>query len=151
MVFQPPVLTAPLCGCHLFFCIKLHLWAFPSLVLLHLSFSCPFLRSLNIISRETDTDRGCMDMYVCFRSSYPYVSALNCDKSLLGHEVQSGTKRVAVVRILRGSCYFINSQVEEAETNLRHFPDKLTLTNKSNSIHISLFKDHIGKIDIFFS
>lgn len=136
MVFQPPVLTAPLCGCHLFFCIKLHLWAFPSLVFLHLTFSSSFLRSLNIISRETDTD-----MYVCFRSSYPYVSALNCDKSLLGHEVQSGTKRVAVVRILRGSCYFINSQVEEAETNLRHFPDKLTLTNKSNSIHISLFKD----------
>lgn len=146
MVFQPPVLTAPLCGCHLFFCIKLHLWAFPSLVLLHLTFSSSFLRSLNIISRETDTD-----MYVCFRSSYPYVSALNCDKSLLGHEVQSGTKRVAVVRILRGSCYFINSQVEEAETNLRHFPDKLTLTNKSNSIHISLFKDDIGRIDILFS
>lgn len=146
MVFQPPVLTAPLCGCHLFFCIKLHLWAFPSLVLLHLTFSSLFLRSLNIISRETDTD-----MYVCFRSSYPYVSALNCDKSLLGHEVQSGTKRVAVVRILRGSCYFINSQVEEAETNLRHFPDKLTLTNKSNSIHISLFKDDIGRIDILFS
>lgn len=146
MVFQPPVLTAPLCGCHLFFCIKLHLWAFPSLVLLHLTFSSSFLRSLNIISRETDTD-----MYVCFRSSYPYVSALNCDKSLLGHEVQSGTKRVAVVRILRGSCYFINSQVEEAEINLRHFPDKLTLTNKSNSIHISLFKDDIGRIDILFS
>lgn len=146
MVFQPPVLTAPLCGCHLFFCIKLHLWAFASLVLLHLSFSSPFLRSLNIISREMDTD-----MYVCFRSSYPYVSALNCDKSLLGHGVQSGTKRVAVVRILRGSCYFINSQVEEAETNLRHFPDKLMLTNKSNSIHISLFKDHIGKIDVLFS
>lgn len=146
MVFQPPVLTAPLCGCHLFFCIKLHLWAFPSLVLLHLTFSSSFLRSLNINSRETDTD-----MYVCFRSSYPYVSALNCDKSLLGHEVQSGTKRVAVVRILRGSCYFINSQVEEAETNLRHFPDKLTLTNKSNSIHISLFKDDIGRIDILFS
>lgn len=146
MVFQPPVLTAPLCDCHLFFCIKLHLWAFPSLVLLHLTFSSSFLRSLNIISRETDTD-----MYVCFRSSYPYVSALNCDKSLLGHEVQSGTKRVAVVRILRGSCYFINSQVEEAETNLRHFPDKLTLTNKSNSIHISLFKDDIGRIDILFS
>lgn len=146
MVFQPPVLTAPLCGCHLFFCIKLHLWAFPSLVLLHLTFSSSFLRSLNIISRETDTD-----MYVCFRSSYPYVSALNYDKSLLGHEVQSGTKRVAVVRILRGSCYFINSQVEEAETNLRHFPDKLTLTNKSNSIHISLFKDDIGRIDILFS
>lgn len=146
MVFQPPVLTAPLCGCHLFFCIKLHLWAFPSLVLLHLTFSSSFLRSLNIISRETDTD-----MYVCFRSSYPYVSALNCDKSLLGHEVQSGTKRVAVVRILRGSCYFINSQVEEAETNLRHFPDKLMLTNKSNSIHISLFKDDIGRIDILFS
>lgn len=146
MVFQPPVLTAPLCGCHLFFCIKLHLWAFPSLVLLHLTFSSSFLRSLNIISRETDTD-----MYVCFRSSYPYVSALNCDKSLLGHEVQSGTKRVAIVRILRGSCYFINSQVEEAETNLRHFPDKLTLTNKSNSIHISLFKDDIGRIDILFS
>lgn len=146
MVFQPPVLTAPLCGCHLFFCIKLHLWAFPSLVLLHLTFSSSFLRSLNIISRETDTD-----MYVCFRSSYPYVSALNCDKSLLGHEVQSGTKRVAVVRILRGSCYFINSQVEEAETNLRHFPDKLTLTKKSNSIHISLFKDDIGRIDILFS
>lgn len=146
MVFQPPVLTAPLCGCHLFFCIKLHLWAFPSLVLLHLTFSSSFLRSLNIISRETDTD-----MYVCFRSSYPYVSALNCDKSLVGHEVQSGTKRVAVVRILRGSCYFINSQVEEAETNLRHFPDKLTLTNKSNSIHISLFKDDIGRIDILFS
>lgn len=146
MVFQPPVLTAPLCGCHLFFCIKLHLWAFPSLVLLHLTFSSSFLRSLNIISRETDTD-----MYVCFRSSYPYVSALNCDKSLLGHEVQSGTKRVAVVRILRCSCYFINSQVEEAETNLRHFPDKLTLTNKSNSIHISLFKDDIGRIDILFS
>lgn len=146
MVFQPPVLTAPLCGCHLFFCIKLHLWAFPSLVLLHLTFSSSFLRSLNIISRETDTD-----MYVCFRSSYPYISALNCDKSLLGHEVQSGTKRVAVVRILRGSCYFINSQVEEAETNLRHFPDKLTLTNKSNSIHISLFKDDIGRIDILFS
>lgn len=146
MVFQPPVLTAPLCGCHLFFCIKLHLWAFPSLVLLHLTFSSSFLRSLNIISRETDTD-----MYVCFRSSYPYVSALNCDKSLLGREVQSGTKRVAVVRILRGSCYFINSQVEEAETNLRHFPDKLTLTNKSNSIHISLFKDDIGRIDILFS
>lgn len=146
MVFQPPVLTAPLCGCHLFFCIKLHLWAFPSLVFLHLTFSSSFLRSLNIISRETDTD-----MYVCFRSSYPYVSALNCDKSLVGHEVQSGTKRVAVVRILRGSCYFINSQVEEAETNLRHFPDKLTLTNKSNSIHISLFKDDIGRIDILFS